>query len=38
MEKGREIEIVIELTEGWEERVAIASYNLYLRVENKKYA
>ena len=38
VEKEKEIEVVINFTEGWEERVARAAYNLYLRVEAKKSA
>jgi len=31
--KKREIEVIINFTEGWEERVTKAAYNLYLRLE-----
>lgn len=33
MKKKQEIEVVINYTEGWEERIAKAAYNLYLRLE-----
>lgn len=36
MRAKREIEVVINFTEGWEERVAKAAYNLYLSLENKE--
>ncbi len=29
----KEIKVVITYTEGWEERLAQAAYNLYLRIE-----
>lgn len=38
MKNKKEIEVVIEFTEGWEERVTMAAYNLYLRIETKKSA
>lgn len=31
-----EIKVVLNLTEGWEKRVAEAAYNLYLRLESKE--
>jgi hypothetical protein len=34
MKKKREIKVRVEFTEGWEERFARASYDLYLRLEN----
>lgn len=33
MEKAKEIRIKVELTDGWEDRVAKAAYSLYLRIE-----
>lgn len=33
MKKKREIKVIVKFTEGWEERVAKAAYNLYLRLE-----
>jgi hypothetical protein len=30
----KDIKVTLNLTEGWEERVAKAAYNLYLRIES----
>lgn len=38
MKKEQEIKVVVKLTEGWEERFAKAAYDLYLRVEPKKFS
>lgn len=32
----REINVIVNFTEGWEERVAKAAYNLYLRMESRE--
>ena len=37
MRGKEEIKILINFTEGWEERVAEASYKLYLRLEESNY-
>jgi len=34
--KKKEIEVKVNFTEGWEERVAKAAYDLYLRLEAKE--
>jgi len=38
MKKEREINVVVNFTEGWEERFAKAAYDLYLMVEARKSA
>lgn len=32
----KEIEVVLHLTEGWEERVAKAAYDLYMFLESEE--
>jgi len=36
MKKKREIKVIVNFTDGWEERVVKAFYNLYLRLEAKE--
>ena len=36
MSRPKKVSMVVEFTEGWKERVTKASYELYIRQENKE--